>query len=108
MTLSGKSDYPWKVDDDYPCKARTPGGEWLHFEDLLVEGQKVGHGDGEGNVYPPYGIVVRRDDGLWVEDEPERLISVLCMACIGDPEHHKTHYPFGGSWIPTAAELEEP
>lgn len=63
------SDFPWKVvDDDYPTSARTPGGEVLHFEDLLAEGQKIAHsGDGEGNTYPPYGIVVRRDDGLWIE-----------------------------------------
>lgn len=63
------SDFPWKVDDGYPCSAVTPSGERLHFEDLLAEGQKVGHGDGEGNVYPPFGIVVRRDDGLWIEAE---------------------------------------
>lgn len=66
------SAYPWKVvNDDYPTAVRTPGGEILHFEDLLVEGQRVGHGDGEGNVYPPYGRVVRRDDGLWIVPEAD-------------------------------------
>jgi hypothetical protein len=65
---SGDSDFPWKVvNDAYPVDAKTPGGEVLHFDDLLCEGQRIGHGDGEGNVYPPYGIVVRRPDGLWIE-----------------------------------------
>jgi hypothetical protein len=61
--------FPWKVNDAYPCTATTPGGETLHFEDLLQEGQRVGRGDGEDNVYPQYGIVVRREDGpcmTWV------------------------------------------
>lgn len=61
--------YPWKVDDDYPCKARTQGGEILHFDDLLFEGQRIGHSDGEDNVYPPFGVVVRREDGLWIVPE---------------------------------------
>lgn len=66
---AGGSDFPWKVHDAYPCSAWTPSGERLYFEDLLVEGQRVGHGDGEDNVYPPYGRVVRREDGLWIEAE---------------------------------------
>lgn len=72
--MSQGSIYPLKLDDAYPCRGRTPGGEELHFEELLVVGQRVGHGDGEGNVFPPYGVVVRRDDGLWVEavDMPSR------------------------------------
>lgn len=62
--------FPWKVlNDDYPTDARTSSGEILHFDDVLAEGQRVGHGDGEGGVYPPYGRVVRRDDGLWIEAE---------------------------------------
>lgn len=65
--MNSANAYPWKVDDDYPCSARTPGGETLHFEDPLSEGDKVGHGDGEGNVYGPFGRVVRRKDGLWIE-----------------------------------------
>ena len=65
---AGGSDFPWKVlNDEYPVDVRTPSGEILHFEDLLVEGQRVGYGDSEGNVYLPLGIVVRREDGLWVE-----------------------------------------
>ena len=62
------SAFPWKVDDDYPCSATTPSGERLYFEDLLQEGQRVGHGDGEGNVFGPFGVVVRREDGLWIEE----------------------------------------
>jgi hypothetical protein len=54
------------VDDGYPCSAVTPGGERMYFEDLLTEGQRVGPADSDENVYLD-AVVVRRDDGLWIE-----------------------------------------
>lgn len=64
--------YPWKVDDG-PARvsAVTPGGETMYFEDVLDPSTLVGQGDGEGNVYPPLGVVVRRGDGLWIEATDE-------------------------------------
>jgi hypothetical protein len=64
--MSGVS-YSWKVDG--PHDAITPGGERLHFEEPLEEGARVGHGDEDGNVFGPFGVVVRREDGLWIEAE---------------------------------------
>jgi hypothetical protein len=43
----------------------------VHFDDLLDIGDRVGDpvpGD-PLNAFPPFGVVVRRSDGLWVEAE---------------------------------------
>jgi hypothetical protein len=72
MTHSGESNFPWKVDDDYPCNATTASGERINFEDLLSVGDRVGsHSDGEGMVYGPFGVLVEREDGLWIEAEAD-------------------------------------
>lgn len=62
-------NFPCRVDDGYPCHATGPHGERYDFDDLLFEGTKVGDpvpGDSL-NCYPPFGVVVLRPDGLWIE-----------------------------------------
>ncbi len=61
----------WKVDDDYPVTATKPDGGEFVFDDLIHEGDEVGLGpipedceDRDGR--PPYGLVVRESDGLWI------------------------------------------
>ena len=63
---------PAKLDDEYTCRGTDANGEQFAFEDLLELGEKVGtSADDKGNVWGPLGVVVKRDDGLWiVADEP--------------------------------------
>jgi hypothetical protein len=63
-------EFPVKLNDDYTCQGREmPDGPFVAFDDLLNEGDLVAkYGDGEGNTWGPNGIVVRREDGLWVEE----------------------------------------
>lgn len=66
-------EFPVKLNDDYTCQGREmPGGPFVVFDDLLYEGGTVTkYSDGEGNGWGPVGVVVRRDDGLWVVSEEE-------------------------------------
>jgi hypothetical protein len=40
-------------------------------------------------------------------EQPERFYSVLCLYCLGHPEHIKEHPDYGEPWIPTPEELED-
>jgi hypothetical protein len=67
-------EFPVKLNDEYTCQGREmPDGPFVAFDDLLYEGDVVAKfGDGEGNTWGPCGVVVRRDDGLWIEaSDPE-------------------------------------
>lgn len=62
--------FPIKLNDNYTCQGHDANGDPVVFDDLLYEGQLVGSEllpDGSGDSFPPYGRVVRREDGLWVE-----------------------------------------
>ncbi len=60
-------EFPVKLDDDYACQGRNARGEFVTYDDLLSEGDQVGEfSDGEGNVWGPMHVVVRRVDGLWI------------------------------------------
>ncbi len=61
--------YPIKLNDSYTCQGHDADGEYVTFNDLLDVGDLVGHLDDNGDVFPPLGIVVQRDDGLWVVAE---------------------------------------
>jgi hypothetical protein len=68
---SASARFPIKLDDAYPCRGHRPDGREVHFDDLLDIGDRVGDpvpGD-PLNAFPPFGVVVRRSDGLWVEAE---------------------------------------
>jgi protein-tyrosine-phosphatase len=77
----------WKVDDDYPCRARKPDGGEFVFDDLIHEGDEVGLGEipedcEDRDPRPPYGRVLRESDGLWivvntVGEERERTLRLL-------------------------------
>lgn len=77
----------WKIDDSYTCRATTPEGKHVVFDDLLFEGEEVGLGEVPENAQdregrPPYGRVVRDADGLWVvpntpKQEHQRLGEIL-------------------------------
>lgn len=78
--LGGPTVYPVKLLDSYPCRGIDAEGQAVIFGDLLARGDKVGPPeDPEGFVADPTGgwaaytdgIVVERDDGLWVEALPE-------------------------------------
>lgn len=59
--------HPIKLDDSYPCRGRDADDREVVYDDLLSEGDRVGEfTDSNGNVYGD-ALVVRRDDGLWVE-----------------------------------------
>ena len=58
--------YPIKLDDAYPCRGESADGSVV-FDDLLEEGQIVAaFQDADRNTYGPFGVVVRKGDGLWV------------------------------------------
>lgn len=59
---------PAKVSDSYPCSAVGTDGREHTFDDLLVEGQLVSL-RGNHSEDPPYGRVVRKDDGLWIDED---------------------------------------
>ena len=64
--------YPIKLDDDYTCQGVDARGGEVAFSDLLRAGDKVGPShpddvDFEDEAMYLSGIVVRRDDGLWIE-----------------------------------------
>jgi hypothetical protein len=65
---------PAKVYDDYTCQVTGADGKDHYYDDLLFEGQLVSI-RGNHSEDPPYGRVVRKEDGLWIEaltDEEER------------------------------------
>lgn len=71
--MSDPLKFPVKLDDGYPCRGLDPDGNAIYFHDLLWVGTKVG-GEVPGdplNAFPPFGVVVCRDDGLWIEAEVE-------------------------------------
>lgn len=63
--------FPFKLDDDYPCRGEDANGKEIHFDDLLFEGEIVSSVTVGDDHFGPYGRVVRRDDGLWIEDAPD-------------------------------------
>lgn len=67
-----KLKFPIKLNDDDPSLGRGSGGEVVFFgsSNPLTEGDEVGGIQKDGDEYkpgPPFGVVVRKDDGLWVE-----------------------------------------
>lgn len=60
--------YPIKLDDERPLSGIDSKGDVVTFSDYLQEGDKVGpeFEDGGEAIFTD-GIVVKRDDGLWVE-----------------------------------------
>lgn len=74
--LGGPTVYPVKLFDAYPCRGIDAEGTAIIFGDLLEPGDKVGPPeDPEGFLVDPTGgcaaytdgVVVEREDGLWVE-----------------------------------------
>jgi hypothetical protein len=64
-------NFPIKLDDDYPCQGTDAIGGRVTFDDLLFVGMKVGDpvpGD-PLNAFPPFGVVVQENDGLWIREE---------------------------------------
>ena len=64
---------PVKLHDGYSCQGVDADGVYVTYGDLLSEGERVAStDDGEGNCWGPYGVVVRKADGLWIvaEDVP--------------------------------------
>lgn len=64
---------PVKLNDNYTCKGRDADDAYIAFDDLLSEGERVptvqvGDGD-DADQCGPYGLVVMREDGLWIEAE---------------------------------------
>ena len=64
--------YPIKLDDDYTCQGVDARGVVVAFSDLLRAGDKVGPShpddvDFEDEAMYLSGVVVRRDDGMWIE-----------------------------------------
>lgn len=60
--------FPIKLNDKYTCQGFDANGQYVVFDDLLSEGDRVASfSDSEGNCYGPFAVVVRRDDGLWAE-----------------------------------------
>lgn len=60
-------NYPIKLNDDYTCQGTDALGKSVTFTDLLWEGDRVGPVDeDEAEAMYVDGIVVLKDDGLWV------------------------------------------
>lgn len=57
---------PVKLNDDYTCQGRDADGVSVVFEDLLSEGERVATLTVDDDHFGPFGVVVRRDDGLWI------------------------------------------
>lgn len=60
---------PVKLNDKYTCQGRQQDGKFVTFDDLCEEGDLIPTfcvGDEE---FGPFGVVVRREDGLWIEPE---------------------------------------
>lgn len=70
--------FPVKLDGGYTCQGLDRDGERIVFDDLLNIGDRVASVvDEEGNQFGPFGIVVQREDGLWIEAEsPARVEQV--------------------------------
>jgi hypothetical protein len=64
-------DLPVKLNDQYTCQGRQPDGTSVFFEDLCTEGERVATRSRGDDVFGPYGIVVKREDGLWIVPEEE-------------------------------------
>lgn len=67
-----KLKFPIKLSDDDTCLGRGPSGEAVFIGSInpLTEGDEVGGVQKDGDEYkpgPPFGVVVQKDDGLWVE-----------------------------------------
>ena len=59
--------FPVKLNDDYTCQGRDRDGEYCVFDDLLSEGDRVASlVDEDGNTFGPFGVVVRKPNGLWI------------------------------------------
>jgi hypothetical protein len=68
--------FPVKLDDDRTLRGTDACGQTLTFEDYLDEGDMVGLGEipedcEDRDPRPPYGNVVRKDDGLWIVERTE-------------------------------------
>lgn len=65
--------FPIKLNDEYTCQGRDANGVYVGYDDLLSEGERVASmDDGEGNCWGPFGVVVRKADGLWIIAEREQ------------------------------------
>lgn len=66
--------YPVKLyerHDGYATEGRDADGVEIAFWDLVGPGDRVGQpvDDDPFNAFPPHGIVVERDGGLWIDAE---------------------------------------
>lgn len=62
---------PVKLNDAYPCQGKDAEGAYIAFDDLLDEGERVATLQVGDDQFGPFGVVVRREDGLWVVPETE-------------------------------------
>jgi hypothetical protein len=81
--VSGVLACPAKVDDDRTLSVTGADGRGHVFDDFLYEGELVCLRSETED--PPYGRVVRKDDGLWIValtefEEAERSRSVLAAS----------------------------
>jgi hypothetical protein len=59
--------FPVKLNDNYTCQGIDRDGDAVVFDDLLRLGDSVAAFSDGDDRWGPFGIVVRRPDGLWVE-----------------------------------------
>ena len=60
--------FPINVNDASPYNGTDANGEEVTFPDLLSPGDIVGsYEDPDGNVFGPWGKVVKKKNGLWIE-----------------------------------------
>jgi hypothetical protein len=91
--------FPIKLDDDRTLRGTDAAGTTITFDDYLHEGETVGLGEipedcEDRDPRPPYGKVVRKEDGLWVvertdEEERARTQELLRRPIIDTPEHER-------------------
>jgi hypothetical protein len=92
-------EFPIKLDDDRTLRGTDAAGNTITFEDYLHEGEMVGLGEipeecEDRDPRPPYGNVVRKEDGLWVvergdEEERARTEKLLRRPIADTPEHNR-------------------
>ena len=62
---------PVKLNDSYTCQGRDANGNYVVFDDLLREGERVATRRVGDDLYGPHGVVTRHGDGLWIEAESD-------------------------------------
>ncbi len=80
--------FPLELDADYPCRGRDANGKETHFNDLLSVGEIVASVMVGDDLFGPYGRVVERDGGLWVDAAPDydEKLRTEQLAALSDSE----------------------